>query len=50
MVQTKYDAIVNDVFQALTPKYMTDTSIDAAKALDMFKEEVELKAPEAQVQ
>lgn len=50
MVQTKYDAIVNDVFQALTPKYMTDTSIDAAKALDMFKEEAELKAPEAQVQ
>ena len=50
MVQTKYDAIVNDVFQALTPKYMTDDSIDAAKALEMFKEEVELKAPEAQVQ
>ena len=50
MVQTKYDAIVNDVFQALTPKYMTDDSIDAEKALEMFKEEVELKAPEAQVQ
>lgn len=49
MAQTKYDAIISDVFQALTPKYMTDTSIDAAKALEMFKEEVELKAPEAEI-
>lgn len=49
MAQSKYDAIVSDVFQALTPKYMTDSTIDAEKALEMFKEEVELKAPEAEI-
>ena len=48
--QTKYDAIINDVFQALTPKFMSDTSIDSAKALELFKEEVALKAPDAQIQ
>lgn len=48
--QTKYDAIINDVFQALTPKFMSDTSIDTTKALELFKEEVALKAPEAQIQ
>lgn len=50
MSQTKYDAIINDVFQALTPKFMSDSSIDSAKALELFKEEVSLKAPEAQIQ
>ena len=50
MPQTKYDAIINDVFQALTPKFMSDSSIDSAKALELFKEEVSLKAPEAQIQ
>lgn len=50
MAQTKYDAIISDTFQALTPKYMTDDSIDAAKALELFKDEFLLKAPEANVQ
>lgn len=49
MAQSKYDAIISDVFQGLLPKYMTDLSIDAAKALELFKEEVELKAPEANI-
>ncbi len=48
--QTKYDAIINDVFQALTPKYMTDMTIDTQKALELFKEEVALKATEAEIQ
>ena len=48
--QTKYDAIINDVFQALTPKLLSDTSIDSAKALELFKEEVALKAPDAHIQ
>ena len=50
MSQTKYDAIINDVFQALTPKFMSDSSIDSAKALELLKREVSLKAPEAQIQ
>lgn len=48
--QTKYDAIINDVFQALTPKYMTDMSIDTQKALELFIEEVQVKVPEAEIQ
>lgn len=49
MPQNKFDAIVSDVWQALCPQFMADTSIDAAKALEMFKEEVQLKDIDATV-
>lgn len=48
-VQTRYDAIISDVFQALTPKYMSEPDIDAQKALELFREETALKAPEAEI-
>ena len=31
-------------------QYMTDMSIDTQKALELFKEEVQIKAPEAKIQ
>lgn len=47
--QTKYDAIVNDVFQKLTPKYMEDLTITTETALELFKEEVALKDIDAEI-
>ena len=34
----------------MTPKYMTDMSIDTQKALELFIEEVQVKVPEAEIQ
>lgn len=42
-IQTKYDAMIDQTFQKLTPVYMSDASIDASKALELFKEEITLK-------
>lgn len=47
--QNKYDSIVSDVWQQLLPQYMSDTSIDADKALQMFIDAVQEKVPEATV-
>ena len=47
--QNKYDSIVGDVWQQLLPQYMSDKSIDAEKALQMFIDAVQEKAPEATV-
>ncbi len=41
--QNKCDAMIDEVFQKLTPVYMSDASIDAAEALELFKEEIALK-------
>jgi multiple sugar transport system substrate-binding protein len=48
--QTKYDPIIDSVFQKLTPVLMKDLTIDADKALEMFKEEVSLQSPDANVE
>lgn len=42
-IQSKYDSLVDSVFQKLTPVYMNDTSIDAAEALELFIEEFKLQ-------
>ncbi len=45
----KYDSIVSDVWQQLLPQYMSDSSIDAEKAVQMFIDTVQEKEPEATV-
>lgn len=47
VAQNKYDAVVSDVWQQLLPQYMSDTSIDADKALEMFIQAVQEKEPDA---
>ncbi|MDO4284701.1 MAG: extracellular solute-binding protein [Eubacteriales bacterium] len=41
-VQTRYDAVIDTVFQKLTPVYMLE-KMNAEEALEKFKEEVELQ-------
>lgn len=45
----KYDSVVSDVWQQLLPQYMSDSSIDADKAVQMFIDTVQEKEPEATV-
>lgn len=47
--QTKYDSIVQTVFNSLFPLWMKDTSIDMHEALEKFKEEIKNQAPEVTV-
>lgn len=47
--ESAYESIVTQVFNKLNPTLSTDTSIDAAEALKMYKEEISIAAPEAKV-
>jgi multiple sugar transport system substrate-binding protein len=47
--QTKYDSIVQTVFNSLFPLWMKDTGIDMNQALEKFKEEIKKQAPEVTV-
>lgn len=47
--ETAYETIVTQVFNKLNPTLATDTSIDAAKALEMYKEEISIAAVDADV-
>lgn len=45
----RYDSVVSDVWQQLLPQYMSDSSIDADKAVQMFLDTVQEKEPEASI-
>lgn len=47
--ETAYETIVTQVFTKLNPTLATDKTIDAEKALEMYKEEIGLAAMDAEV-
>ncbi|MFP3090118.1 extracellular solute-binding protein [Treponema sp. TIM-1] len=47
--QTRLDSIVDATWQKLIPVYMSNSSVNAAEALDMFIEEVKLRDPDITV-
>ncbi len=47
--ETGYETIVTEVFNKLNPTLATDMSITAADAIELYKEEISLKAMDAEV-
>lgn len=47
--ETAYETVVNEVFNKLNPTLSTDMSVTAVDAIEMYKEEISLKAMDAEV-
>jgi multiple sugar transport system substrate-binding protein len=47
--ETTYETVVNEVFNKLNPTLSTDMSLTAADAIELYKDEISLKAMDAEV-